>query len=134
MNEEAKEVKLKNKIKKIINKLPKMQIIIFLMTCFIFLYYINHSLINGDDYICHISNLTAIDEYISIKDFRFFPIKINPLMANNLGYGNAIFYPQLSYIGTIIIYLVGKHMGLTLINSIKLFLFLVVFLSRNYDV
>ena len=38
MNEEVKEVKLKNKIKKIINKLLKMQIIIFLMTCFIFLY------------------------------------------------------------------------------------------------
>jgi len=130
MNEKIKELKSK----KFKIKISKMYLIIFIMTCTIFLYYINNGLLQGDDYICHISNLIAIDEYISIKDLRFFPTKINPVMANNFGYGNAIFYPQLSYICTIIIYSIGKQIGLSLINSIKLFLFLVVLLSRIYDV
>ena len=116
-------------IKKIYEKLNKNYIIIILIAVSIFIPYIKSGIIRGDDYICHIANLFSIDKYISLKDFNLLPSKINPVMANNMGYGNAIFYPQLSYWGTILIHLIIKRLGFTLISSIKVFEFITVILS-----
>lgn len=116
-------------IKEKIKKINKSYIIIFMIAVAIFIPYIKKGIIRGDDYICHIANLFSIDKYISLKDFTLFPSKINPIMANNMGYANAIFYPQISYWGTIIIHLIIKRLGLSLISSIKIFEFLIVFLA-----
>ena len=116
-------------IKKIFKKLNTNYIIIILIAISIFIPYIKSGIIRGDDYICHIANLFSIDKYISLKDFNLLPCKINPVMANNMGYGNAIFYPQLSYWGTILIHLIIKRLGFTLISSIKVFEFITVVLA-----
>ena len=116
-------------IKKIYKKLNTNYIIIILIAISIFIPYIKSGIIRGDDYICHIANLFSIDKYISLKDFNLLPCKINPVMANNMGYGNAIFYPQLSYWGTILIHLIIKRLGFTLISSIKVFEFITVVLA-----
>lgn len=52
-------------------------------------------------------------------------------MANDLGYGNGIFYPQLSYYVTIVIFSFMKHIGvvISLITAIKIYEFLILFLS-----
>ena len=118
----------KNNIKKLYNKY-KAYIIIFLIAFCIFIPYMQKGIIKGDDYICHTSNIFSIDKYISFKDSNFFPQKINPIMANNTGYGNALFYPQLGYWSTIIIHLIIKRFGFSLISSIKVFEFVTVFLA-----
>ena len=116
-------------IKEKLKNINKSYIIIFMIAVAIFIPYMKKGIIRGDDYICHIANLFSIDKYISLKDFNLFPGKINPIMANNMGYANALFYPQLSYWGTIIIHLITKRLGFTLISSIKLFEFITVFLA-----
>ena len=116
-------------IKEKIKNINKSYIIFFVIAVSIFIPYMKNGIIRGDDYVCHIANLFSIDKYISFKDFTIFPSKINPIMANNMGYANAIFYPQISYWGTIIIYLIIKRLGFTLISSIKIFEFLTLFLA-----
>ena len=117
------------KLEQKLSKFEKRYIIIIAVALLIFIPYLSKGIIRGDDYICHMANIFSIDRFISIKDFVFFPAKINPIMANNLGYGNAIFYPQLAYLTTVLINMVIKHFGFTIISSVKVFEFLLVTLS-----
>lgn len=117
------------KIKCIWGKINKRYAIIFVMTVAIFAPYISGKFILGDDYITHMSNLIAIDEYLSVSDGVFFLSKIRPILANDLGYGNGIFYPQLSYYVTEIIYIIIKQLGFSMITAFKIYEFLIMFLS-----
>jgi len=45
--------------------------------------YISKNFIKDNDFICHISNLYAID---NSSNLNLFPNPIRPIMANNFGY------------------------------------------------
>lgn len=102
-------------------------LIILLATILIFVPYISKNFILGDDYICHVANIFAINENMSLKDLSI--SKIRSSIANNLGYGNGIFYPQLVYHIIGYIYFIMKKIGFSMISAIKVFEFLLVFLS-----
>lgn len=116
----------------IFKKINKKYYIIFIITICIFLPYISHKFIYGDDFPCHISNLISIDQYISIEKFKFFPSRIRPIIGKNLGYGAGIFYPQLAYFVTEYIYIIIKQLGFSLISAIKIYEFIVVLLSGTF--
>ncbi|MCI9064058.1 MAG: hypothetical protein HFJ17_05605 [Clostridia bacterium] len=78
-------------------EIDKRYLIILAIAVIIFIPYISKKFILGHDYVSHASNVYAMDKSISIKDHNFFPSKIRPVIANEMGYGNGIFYPQLSY-------------------------------------
>lgn len=63
---------------------------------------ISRHFVLGHDSLYHVANIDALSE--AIKNFNF--TKISPIIANNLGYGGAIFYPKL------------PHFFLALINTI----------------
>ena len=104
-------------------------IILFIVTAYVFIPYISNRFNSGQDYICHMANLYAMVDNISLSDGILFPSKIRSIIFNNLGYGNGIFYPQFSYYVTVYIYLFIKQLGFSLITAVKIFEFLIVFLS-----
>lgn len=63
---------------------------------------ISRHFVLGHDSLYHVANIDALSE--AIKNFNF--TKISPIIANDLGYGGAIFYPKL------------PHFCLALINTI----------------
>lgn len=114
---------------KALKKIDKRYFIIFIVTVIIFLPYISKNFIRGHDFKFHIPNLYAIDSDVSLKDFSIFPSKVRNTMANEFGYGSGIFYPQFSYYTTILIFKVVKLFGGSIIVAVKIFEFLLVFLS-----
>ena len=118
------------KIKNLYNRMEKRYIVILIIAILIFLPYISNEFIEGHDYICHVSNIYALDEYISFSEGIFFPSKIRSVISNNLGYGNGIFYPQFAYYVTLYIYKIIKVLfGMSIVTSMKIYEFLVLFLA-----
>lgn len=112
-----------------IQKIDKRYLIILIVAICVLMPYISNKFIKGHDYICHIANIYSMDKSISLKDFTIIPSKIRPIMARNFGYGNGLFYPQLSYFVTTYIYILVKHIGGSIITAVKFFEFIIVFLS-----
>ena len=54
---------------------------------------ISRNFVLGDDSLYHVANIDALSE--AIKNFNF--TKIAPIIAGDLGYGGAIFYPKLPH-------------------------------------
>lgn len=100
---------------------------ILIIVILIFVPYISKNFICGDDYICHVSNIFAINENMSLKNFTI--SKIRSSIANNLGYGNGIFYPQLAYHIISYIYFFMKQLSFSMVSAIKVYEFLIVFLA-----
>lgn len=122
-------IQVTNKLINNFSKIEKRYIIILIITAIIFMPYMSNEFIKGDDYICHASNIYAMEKYITDGVGNIIPSKIRPVMAHNMGYGNGIFYPQFSYCITTFIYLIIKPLGGTIIASMKIFEFLIVLLS-----
>lgn len=112
------------KIKNILKKSNVKEILILLvLTIFICLPLLSSKLdIMYDDGIQHVSRL--IGTYQSIEEGQTFPV-IMSKFCNNFGYSWNIFYSPL----TAYIPLIFKLIGLSFIGCLKLFMFLVVFLS-----
>lgn len=79
-------------MKKVEEFLTKYKKIIFI-GLFICVPLISKKFILGHDSLYHFSNIEAL--VTAIKDFNF--TQITPLIANNFGYGSAIFYPKLPH-------------------------------------
>ena len=101
--------------------------LILLIVIFIFVPYISRNFIYGEDYICHVANVYAINENMSWNNLSI--SKIRSSIANNLGYGNGLFYPQFAYYIMSYIYFFMKKLGFSMISSIKVYEFVLVFLS-----
>lgn len=105
-----------------LKKLEKRYVVIFIVALIIFAPYLSEEFISGDDYICHMANIYALDNGPLFS-------KIRSIMANNLGYGDGIFYPQFSYYVTSLINLCIKHLSFGLIAGVKIYEFMTVFFS-----
>lgn len=120
--------KVKEKTKKYLKKINKHYLILFIIVLGVFSPYLSGSFIKGDDFVPHMSNMYAMDKAIGLKNGTIFPSKIRSIIANDLGYGNGIFYPQFSYLVTVYIYKIIK-IGFSLITAVKIYQFLLVYLS-----
>ena len=85
------------------------------------IFYAHEALVEGHDLNFHLRRIEAVSENIKIG--KMLPVYFNYL--NHFGYGNGLFYPDL------FLYIPGflHSKGITLINSCKIFIFLINFLS-----
>ena len=101
-------------------------LIIFLVTVIIFTPVINGQYMKGHDTFYHLANIEAI---ISNLSNNLFPDKVVPIIVNDLGWGNGIFYPSLPHYFTAYL---GKCLSLfdiSALTAMKLTHFITVFLS-----
>ena len=99
-----------------LKSIDKNYLIILGIAIFIFAPYISSVLARGDDYLYHLANIEAITK--SFKNGILYP-RILPLMARNLGYGSALFYPPLSHHIGAFFYLILGSIGFSLNTCFK---------------
>ena len=126
----TKTKKIFEKLKNICDKIEKRYIIIFIIAVIVFLPYFSGEFVKGDDYLYHLSNLFSLNNSVSFSEGNFFPSKIRSVLANNMGYGNGIFYPQLAYYITLYIYkIITALFGTSFFAAVKIYEFCILFLS-----
>ena len=112
-------------MKEIINKVKhsdKAYICIFLVSIFAMLPLISNKYYYGDDTVFHAASIIGLS-----KDL--FNGKILSYIAGSLGYGEGIFYPQLSHYISAIILIIIQNFGFGVIASMKITHFLNVFIA-----
>lgn len=114
------------KIKKKFQKINKHYILLFLISIFIFLPFISKTYYYGHDSAYHIINVLAITKSWTFTNTL--TLKVLPFIANNLGYGSPIFYPQLPHFLIAFVYKIIQPI-LNVTYAIKIVLFLEVFIS-----
>ena len=110
-----------------IKNLDKFYFLIFLVSLILISPLINNLYFEGHDTGYHIANILAISENLSFQNIL--NLKIFPLIANNFGYGSGIFYPQFSHIFVAFIYKYLAPFNFSIFSSLKLFNFIIIFLS-----
>ena len=119
---------MKNKIKETV-KNNKFYLIIFAIVIILFLPICTNLYVGGHDTDYHISNILAIMENIDISNGKFFPDKVVPLIANNFGWGNGIFYPSFPHYITAYIGIFLSIFNITVVSAMKLTHFMTVLAS-----
>lgn len=119
---------MKNKIKETVKK-NKFYLIIFAIVIILFLPICTNLYVGGHDTDYHISNILAIMENIDISNGKFFPDKVVPLIANNFGWGNGIFYPSFPHYITAYIGIFLSIFNITVVSAMKLTHFITVLAS-----
>ena len=119
---------MKDKIKDIITK-NKFYLIILAIAIILFSPICTNLYVGGHDTDYHISNILAIMENIDISEGKFFPDKIVPLIANNFGWGNGIFYPSLPHYITAYIGKFFSIFSISVVSAMKVTHFLTVLSS-----
>ena len=119
---------MKDKIKKIVTK-NKFYLIIFAIVLILFSPICTSLYVGGHDTDYHISNILAIMENIDISNGKFFPDKVVPLIANNFGWGNGIFYPSLPHYVTAYLGIIFSTFNISVVSAMKAVHFFTVLLS-----
>lgn len=119
---------MKDKIKKIVTK-NKFYLIIFAIVLILFSPICTSLYVGGHDTDYHISNILAIMENIDIFNGKFFPDKVVPLIANNFGWGNGIFYPSLPHYVTAYLGIIFSTFNISVVSAMKVVHFFTVLLS-----
>lgn len=103
-------------------------IVIFLVTIGMFLPYIFGYYTNGQESSSLISIINAYSEAFRTGNWLF--PKVLPLIAKNFGYGTGLFYSPLPYYLTTVVYsLINCFFSFSIINTLKIVQFVVMFLS-----
>lgn len=58
-------------------------------------------------------------ENIDISNGKFFPDKVVPLIANNFGWGNGIFYPSLPHYVTAYLGIIFSTFNISVVSATK---------------
>lgn len=119
---------MKDKIKKIVTK-NKFYLMIFAIVLILFSPICTSLYVGGHDTDYHISNILAIMENIDISNGKFFPDKVVPLIANNFGWGNGIFYPSLPHYVTAYLGIIFSTFNISVVSAMKVVHFFTVLLS-----
>ena len=118
-------------IKKILKKFRNIDnnyIYIFLIALILVMPLISKKYLYGHDVLYHISNIETIKN--DLLNFNFSPI--SSFIANNFGYGGAIFYPKLPHVFSAIISIPLSIVGMSGIYAMKISQIIVVFLSAIF--
>lgn len=115
---------IRRMIDKIIN-LDKNYYYIIFISLFIVFPLISRNFVLGHDSLYHIANIDAITKSWESLNFT----KISSVIANNFGYGGAIFYPKLPHYFTALINLVISNLGYSTIYSLKISYVIVIILA-----
>jgi len=115
------------KIKAFYDKLDKNILIILVMAIAILSPLLSGFYMKGHDTFYHFSNITALSENIDISNGKFFPDKVVPLITNDFGWGEGIFYPSLPHYFSVYVYKVFANVGFELLTVMNMIHILVLF-------
>lgn len=101
--------------------------LIFLATIIVLVPMSSKNYFLGHDTLYHSANIEDISESISIDNL--IPNYISKIVGDGYGYGTRIFYPSLSHFSTAYIYKVTSLISNDIYYSMKIFHFIVLFLS-----
>ncbi len=118
----------KENIKQKITKYRKygFYLVILVVTMIIFSPVFGGEYMKGHDTFYHLANIEAIIQNLATQ---WFPSKVVPLIVNDLGWGNGIFYPSWPHYFTAYLYELLSIFNVTVLSTMKLTHFITVFLS-----
>ena len=122
---------LKKKINNLITKIKKIDnnyYFIALITIILVMPLISKKYFYGHDVLYHISNIETIKNDLLNLNFSHIASSI----ANNFGYGGAIFYPKLPHLFSALIAIPISIVGMSGVYAMKISQILVVFLSAFF--
>lgn len=117
------------KINNLFKKIDKKVLLIILIGFIILSPLLSGKYMKGHDTFYHYSNIKAITDTIDFSKFKFLPSKIVPLIAEDMGWGNGIFYPSFPHYISSFIYKFFSVFDIKILTIMNVVHILVLILS-----